>query len=154
MGQLLRNYDEDFNDADTSDWSPLSLFLSRSRPSLFRSLCSSIFLPQARAISLCMCAFYVCFVCPGCLAHAYVCMCMCVGVCTYFNTYVDTCMQLRSYTRLPSSLPCTRRLEVGDVITEIEGEPVVHKSCEDVVRLLTGKEHSQVKLCCLRLQVS
>lgn len=45
-------------------------------------------------------------------------------------------------------------LEVGDVITEIEGEPVVHKSCEDVVRLLTGKEHSQVKLCCLRLQTN
>jgi len=114
----------------------------------------SLSLARARAISLCMCAFYVCFVCPGCLAHAYVRMCMCVGVCTYFNTYVDTCMQLRSYTRLPSSLPCTHRLEVGDVITEIEGEPVVHKSCEDVVRLLTGKEHSQVKLCCLRLQVS
>ena len=60
---------------------------------------------------------------------------------------------MRSYTRLPS-LPYMCRLEVGDVITEVDGESVVDKQCADVVRLLTGKEQSQVKLCCLRLQVS
>ena len=113
----------------------------------------SLSLARARDLSL-----YVCFLCLFCVSWLFgsrICTHVHVRVCLYVLQYIRRHMHATALLHTPpSSLPCTRRLEVGDVITEIEGEPVVHKSCEDVVRLLTGKEHSQVKLCCLRLQVS